>query len=176
MEQRNVLIMSSLIGADLGAISLRLTMRPLGLADAEPLRAMTDDPAITTAISFLSDPFTLAAATALIGRNDTGRDCFLGLRRRTDGRLIGAAGAHLREAGEFEIGYWIAADCWGQGYAGEAAGALIARLAAEFARPLIFAECRPDNRASWRVLEKLGFRPTGDVGQRPGRMVLAYDG
>jgi RimJ/RimL family protein N-acetyltransferase len=163
-------------GAELCTASARLTLRPLTAADAGMLRAITDDPAITAAISFLPDPFTLADAEALIAQNDTGRDCFLGLWRSADRRLIGVAGAHLDAGGAVEIGYWIAPDCWGQGYACEAAGALVERLEAAFVQPRIFAECRPDNRTSWRVLEKLGFEPTGAAGARPGRVVLAYRG
>ena len=158
--------MPSLTEVDLAAETPRLSLRPLGAADRDDLRRITDHPEVTGAISFLPTPFTEADAAALIAQNDTPSERFLGVRRRTDGALVGVVGAHLQTGGQIEIGYWLARDCWGRGYAAEAAGALVAALRAAFERPRIIAECRPDNAASWRVLEKLGFRPTGEVEKR----------
>lgn len=47
-------------------------------------------------------------------------------------------------------------DYWGKGYARESCNKLIEL---EFANGIhrIFAECDPDNLASWRLLESLGF-------------------
>jgi RimJ/RimL family protein N-acetyltransferase len=38
----------------------------------------------------------------------------------------------------------------------------------------IFAECRPENVASWRLLEKVGFRASGADGVRSGRKRLVF--
>jgi len=55
-----------------------------------------------------------------------------------------------------EMGYVLARDVWGRGYATEAAAAL---LAYGFAAGLhrIGATCDPENAASARVLEKIGM-------------------
>jgi len=160
--------------ADLPAIeTARLRLASLRLADAAALSAITDDPAITGRIDFITSPFTPDDAAALIRGQGDGRDCFVGLWHGTE--LVGVVGAHLAGADAIEIGYWIAAARHGRGYATEAAAALVALLRARFPRRRIFAECRRDNRASWRVLEKLGFRPTGVPGARPGRERLALD-
>jgi RimJ/RimL family protein N-acetyltransferase len=151
----------------------RLRLVPLEAADAEVLRALTDDPAIVAAISFLHSPFTLADAEALIAANGNGHDLYRSIRRCDDNLLIGIIGSHHRGTGAVEIGYWIGTAFQRQGYALEAAHGLVGRLKAAVPAPRIVAECRPDNRASWRVLERLGFRPTGASGARPGRVELA---
>jgi RimJ/RimL family protein N-acetyltransferase len=150
----------------------RLRLAPLAPPDAEPLRQLTDDPDVIEAISFLRAPFTLADAAALIAQNGNGRDLFRGVWRRADNLLIGVVGSHLRGTGAIEIGYWIGTAFQRQGYASEAARAVVERLGAATPPLRIVAECRPENRASWRVLERLGFRPTGAAGERPGRLEL----
>ena len=149
----------------------RLRLVRLRPADASALAVLTDDPLITEAIDFLERPFTREDAAALIRAHGDGRDGFFGVWRAD--RLIGVVGAHLRDPSEIEIGYWIGTAFHGQGYATEASGAVIAMLQREFPARRIIAECRRENRASWRVLEKLGFRPTGAAGSRPGRERLA---
>lgn len=150
--------------------SARLTLRPLASTDAAALRSLTDDPAITDNIDFLNSPFTLSDAAALIARNDED-NCFLAVRRGAE--LVGVAGAHARGAGQVEIGYWLGSAFHGLGYATEAVACLIGRLRGLYPRHQITAECRPGNRASWHLLTKLGFRPTGNSGKRAGRELLA---
>jgi RimJ/RimL family protein N-acetyltransferase len=165
---------------DAGAICLtssivkteRLRLIPLVASDAEALRELTDDPAIIAAISFLRAPFTLADAEALIALNTGGSDLFRGIRLCADGRLVGIVGVHEHGTRTVEIGYWIGTRFQKRGYAFEAARGIVDRLRAEDTPPRIIAECRPDNRASWRVLERLGFRPTGAAGVREGRVEL----
>ncbi|HEY6335300.1 MAG TPA: GNAT family N-acetyltransferase [Alphaproteobacteria bacterium] len=153
----------------------RLDLRPLRLADAAALRDLSDDPAILSAIPFLSTPFTLSNAEDLIRRGENGRDCFLGGSTREPHCLVCVVGAHLRGAGEIEIGYWVGTQYQGKGYASEAGRAVVSALRREFPAMRIVAECRPENAASWRVLEKLGFGPTGRAGTREGRELLALD-
>ncbi|MFC3173178.1 GNAT family N-acetyltransferase [Novosphingobium bradum] len=59
-----------------------------------------------------------------------------------------------------ELGYWIARERWGQGYATEAGRAVLA-IARTLGHRLVRANHFVDNAASGRVLAKLGFRPTG---------------
>ncbi|HEX4111346.1 MAG TPA: GNAT family N-acetyltransferase [Stellaceae bacterium] len=150
----------------------RLRLVPLVAGDAEALRALTDDPAIIAAISFLRAPFTVDDARRLIAANEGGRDLFRGIRRRSDDALIGVIGSHRQDGGGIEIGYWIGTPFQRQGYAFEAARAVIDGLRSAAPTVRIVAECRRDNRTSWRILERLGFRPTGAAGARPGRLAL----
>ena len=150
----------------------RLAIGPLRPEDAEALRRLTDDPAITGAVDFLPDPFTLQDARDLIGSGHRGRDRFLGAWRRDDRTLVGVIGTHLRGEGAIEIGYWIGGAARGRGFATEAVSGVLAQLREHLPRRRIVAECRPGNVASWGLLTKLGFRDTGDPGHRPGRRVL----
>ncbi len=73
-------------------------------------------------------------------------------------RLIGSVGLS-RKQDEIELGYWIARSHWGQGFASEAARAVL-RLADALGHRCIRAYHFADNPASGRVLEKVGFRRT----------------
>ena len=84
------------------------------------------------------------------------------LLRRDDGRFIGRAGFsrfHQESGrGEFELGYSIQKDAWGNGYATEIAGALAHWFFKRgFARQFI-AFTHPQNVASQRVLRKIGMQ------------------
>ena len=161
------------LGESLRTESERFVLAPMTPADAAALRALTDHPAITDAISFLSSPFSLADANRLIAANGSGNDAFMGVRRRADHALVAVVGAHLRGDMAVEIGYWVGATYHNQGYASEALGVLLAKLAAAYPNRQVIAECRPENAASVRVLWKLGFAQTNTQGVRPGRVVYA---
>lgn len=86
--------------------------------------------------------------------------------RACDAVVVGCIGIDAAATpGVPEMGYWIARNHWGQGYATEAGAAVLA-----VARTLGHSEVRAshflDNPASGRVLRKLGFVPTGRVEER----------
>ena len=64
---------------------------------------------------------------------------------------------HWWGEGSVELGYWIAEEYWGNGYASEASKALIERAFSELDVGKIYASYRCENTQSKRVLEKLGF-------------------
>jgi RimJ/RimL family protein N-acetyltransferase len=78
--------------------------------------------------------------------------------------VIGSAGLGEHDS-EPELGYWIARPHWGQGYATEAAGAVL-RIARTLGHTRLTAGHFADNPASGRVLRKLGFVPTGRISPR----------
>ncbi|WP_258043131.1 GNAT family N-acetyltransferase [Sphingomonas sp. NBWT7] len=75
-------------------------------------------------------------------------------------RAIGTLAAGERRRGVMEIGYLLAANASGQGYAREAVAALIDLLFAQGARR-IFADTDPDNARSIALLVGLGFQREG---------------
>jgi RimJ/RimL family protein N-acetyltransferase len=149
----------------------RLLLRPLGIDDIDAFHRMTCEPSIIAAIDFLSAPFKREDAHSLIlGRSD-GRNCFWGVWPRDETTMIGTIGTHLHGA-EIEIGYWFAAVARGRGFATEAVRAVVGRLSGACPDYPIVAECRPDNRASWALLERVGFVADGREGHREGRKRL----
>jgi RimJ/RimL family protein N-acetyltransferase len=156
---------------DLPAIATdRLRIAALEHADAPSLAAITDDPAVTGAIHFLQQPFTLADAEALVRGDIFGVERFLGVWADTS-TLIGVVGLGLHGA-DIEIGYWFGTAYHGKGFGGEAVGAVVESLRRAHPERRIVAECRRDNRPSWALLTKLGFAPVGE-GSRPRRELLA---
>ena len=65
---------------------------------------------------------------------------------------------HWWGEGSAELGYWIAEEYWGNGYATESSKALIEHAFNDLNIETIYATYRSENRQSQRVLEKLGFR------------------
>ncbi len=152
----------------------RLWLRPCRVEDVEQFQRLTDDPAITDAVDFLSSPFTRAAAEALIVGQGDGRDCFWGVWPQGNAEMIGVVGTHLRGSDEIEIGYWFTPKTHGRGFASEAVAAIIEILRTAYPERRIFAECRPENEASWRLLERAGFLPDGKDGLRLARKRLIF--
>ena len=82
------------------------------------------------------------------------------------GEVIGCIGVDPSgENGAAELGYWIARDHWGRGYASEAACAVL-EIARSCGHARIGASHFVDNPASGKVLRKVGFVPTGRVEPR----------
>jgi [ribosomal protein S5]-alanine N-acetyltransferase len=79
------------------------------------------------------------------------------------GELIGNCGIRMDtpDAHEADIGYEIAPRHWGNGYATEAARAMLDFGFITLNLHRIWAWCVADNAASTRVLEKLDMRPEG---------------
>jgi RimJ/RimL family protein N-acetyltransferase len=125
------------------------------------------DEMICRNLSAVPWPYTLQDAQGwLAGPRDPLLPSLLAFERN-DGppRLVGGASLGRRASGAIELGYWIARDQWNRGLATEAAAAVL-----EMARTLgirqVEASHYLDNPASARVLEKLGFTPTGITAMR----------
>lgn len=65
------------------------------------------------------------------------------------------------ETREWEIGWFVRRDCWGQGYATEAARAMLDYAFKELHAHRIMAFCHVANARSVRVMEKLGMQRDG---------------
>lgn len=75
--------------------------------------------------------------------------------------VAGVMEIFTNRAGHREIGYWIARDQWGNGYATEAGRAVIDTLVTALGVSHIEGGVYVDNPGSCRVLEKLGFKHMG---------------
>lgn len=75
------------------------------------------------------------------------------------GRFVARVGAiETPETGRIEIAWTVARGVWGKGYASEAAKAAIDFTFANSTLDVLDCYLRPDNTASRRVAEKVGFR------------------
>lgn len=96
---------------------------------------------------------------------------FMLLERRSDGLLIGHCGLALIEpaeapatlSGQMQIGWMLRPDCWGQGYALEAARCATALAFERHGAPSLFGQTSQGNIASWRLMERLGMRRRADL-------------
>jgi ribosomal-protein-alanine N-acetyltransferase len=144
------------------AETARLSIRALTLADAPFVLRLVNEPAW---LKYIGDKqvHSLAEAEHYIrtGPADTQRrfGFALNLVLVRDGALpIGICGLVKRETlPDPDLGFAFLEEHWGRGYAVEAAAAVVdhARTALKLSR--LLAITSPDNQASGRVLEKLGF-------------------
>lgn len=84
-------------------------------------------------------------------------------RRGARQQLIGGVGLKLCDGENLtgEVGYALHPDYWGQGYALEAARMIVHAGFSELGLQRIIATCDQRNKASARVMEKLGMRREG---------------
>ncbi len=145
----------------------RLLLRPGFPEDAPALAGAIGDEAIVRNLAVVPWPYTLRDAEAyLASPKDPVLPSFL-IFERTDAAplLVGSCGLGRRPSGAVELGYWIGRASWGRGFATEAGRALIA-IAESLGLARLEASHFIDNPASARVLDKLGFEPTGLVAPR----------
>ena len=146
----------------------RLLLRPGWAEDAGALYRAVADERIVRNLARAPWPYAHHDAEAYLAAEQDPATPSLLIFRRTAAapELVGAVGFQRRENGETEFGYWIARAHWGRGYATEAGRALIAAARDSLRVERLHAGHFLDNPASGRVLEKLGFRPTGRVALR----------
>ena len=90
------------------------------------------------------------------------------MQLKGEGNRVGAVG--LRdidvEHSLAEMGFWVAVKRWGQGYATEAARAVVAFGFRQWGLNRIYAHHMVRNPASGRVLARIGMKPEGLLRQR----------
>ncbi|MCJ2187748.1 GNAT family N-acetyltransferase [Novosphingobium sp. 2638] len=124
------------------------------------VEALGDD-LIQRTIAVSAMPSTREAARKYLDRPRDPRlpHFFMYLRGARGAKLVGGIGLGKFQD-DVEVGYWIAADYRGQGYAIEALRAVVDQARALGHHRLI-ARHFVDSNASVRVLEAAGFRDTG---------------
>jgi RimJ/RimL family protein N-acetyltransferase len=87
--------------------------------------------------------------------------------RRSDGRVIGAAGflGQPDETGAVRVGYGLAESARGEGYATEALKALLQWASGQDGLTCVLADTTRTNVASQRVMERAGMNRVGEDGE-----------
>jgi len=137
----------------------RLVLRHARPGDLADLHAVFSNPGAMRWWSTL--PHTSLAETrtwldGMIAGNAEGSDDFVIER---DGAVIGKAGFYRMP----DIGYILHPDHQGQGLASEALTAVIDHLFATRPVETLTADVDPENAASIRLLDRLGFQQTGSA-------------
>jgi RimJ/RimL family protein N-acetyltransferase len=147
----------------------RLLLRRWRESDREPFAAMNADPKVMRHFPALLDR---TASDALVDRIEANFDrCGFGLwalERRADGVFLGFTGLATVDfaapiEGDVEIGWRLARHAWGQGYAFEAASAVLAFATANLDLPRIVSMTVPANTRSWGLMERLGLTRRPDL-------------
>ncbi|HKC23671.1 MAG TPA: GNAT family N-acetyltransferase, partial [Thermoanaerobaculia bacterium] len=96
------------------------------------------------------------------------------IERATD-RLVGHLGFLDPEGGHgFELGWVLAREAWGKGYALEGTRAAVEHAFTALGRERIVCLIQPENARSIRVAERLGARPRGET-EESGRRLLVFE-
>ena len=137
----------------------RLTLRRPTLADVNAIARLAGDRRIAQNTR-LPHPYSQDHAVEFV-RNvaNSPREAVFLIEHNY--KPIGAVGARWREADAPELGYWLGVDHWGQGFATEAARAVLDYTFEEFDIAFIRSFARVTNPASRNILEKCGFQWSG---------------
>ncbi|MDX5592170.1 GNAT family N-acetyltransferase [Pseudovibrio sp. SPO723] len=140
----------------------RLAINAARKDDLADIMFLANNRRIAEMLSSMPHPFTLDDAKALVKRSEATRmgQALFAIRMKNTGRLIGAIGYGplAEDGGTLHLGYWIGEPFWGQGYATEAAHAVVDFAFSNGGVNELTAACRVNNPGSRRVLEKSGFQ------------------
>ena len=140
----------------------RLRLRPFVMADTRRVAEVCGDYRVASMCRLVPFPYSEADASHFIDVICAASDAQIRAIETQDGHLIGCVSLEeFREGDDGAIatlGFWIAADQWGHGYATEAASALIEDAFESRGLATVLSGYWAENAASARVQEKLGFR------------------
>jgi len=141
-------------------VTRRLTLRPPLEVDADAITAALQNPKVTRMLTSVPSPYTVADAQAWIKRIENEKHAsYFSIYRE---KFLGVVSVRHNQNGEADLGYWLDEAAWGQGYMSEAARAVTSHAFRRFNLERMESGAYEDNRASQRVLEKLGFERTQD--------------
>lgn len=143
----------------------RLCLRAPHIDDVDALAHLANNVRVATMVSRMPHPYTRTDATNFVARAKEGAigKCVYAITIADTGEFLGCAGLEPQDDGKtLEIGYWLGEPHWSQGYATEAAHAIIDMAFRTRDIEQIDARCRVTNHASRRVIQKCGFQYQGN--------------
>jgi RimJ/RimL family protein N-acetyltransferase len=142
-------------------------LRELRLDDLEDYLAIVGDDRVTNWLSF--DSQDRAAARKALGNiveraeQDDRPDYVLAVTRLDDDRMVGFARLGPTGVQAAHLGYAIAADHWGHGYATDACRTMLRFAFETLGLHRVSAAIGPENLASIAVVKRLGFSYEGRI-------------
>lgn len=168
----------------------RLRLRPLGTDDLDDIARLVSDPEV---VAYLGDGLprsreragvTVANAVRMWDSLGYGpftierEGGFVGVCLLIPIAHTGIDSTDLEARGpEIEIGYWLARNAWGYGFATEAARAVLEWAMSEIGPGLdrLVAVTHPANERSKRVLQRLGMRCVGETDRFYGATTTHFE-
>jgi len=146
-------------------LTSRLILRPLNAGDAEAIVALAGNWHVASQTRRIPHPYTLEAAQEFIAAQKKaqfkGEEWIWGVCLKDEGHpLIGCVGVTFGDM-EAELGYWLGETYWKQGFATEAARAVVNYAFERCELWQIDGKHLFNNHESGRVLTKLGFQVVG---------------
>jgi RimJ/RimL family protein N-acetyltransferase len=140
----------------------RLTLREFVASDFDALHAFSSDPRVTRYL-FFGPRDKDGSADYLQGLIESQREnprtrFELAVVENASAEVIGACDLSLIEHGVADLGYMLAHEHWGKGYATEISLRLLQAAFLELRAERVISTVDINNRASIRVLEKIGMR------------------
>lgn len=139
----------------------RLTIREFEETDGSDLYEYLSDPQVYQYEP--GDPISLKQAQ-YFASDMANNPNFWAVELRSEQKVIGQLYFKQQEPNHlltWELGYIMSPKYQHQGYGSEAAQALVEYGFTELGAHRIQAHCNPDNTASWKLLERIGFRREG---------------
>ena len=155
----------------------RLILREFSVDDAEVMYQLNSDPEV---IQYTGDAHfeSVADARALLAAYDQYEKYNMGrwmAIRKSDQAIIGWCGLkYLKEVDEVDVGYRFFKQFWGLGYATESAKASMEYGFNTLDLKRIVAHAMVENKASERIIQKLGMRFIGH-GLDDGHAIVLYE-
>lgn len=157
---------------DIVAETERLVLRRERPGDLEVWLEHMNTPEVAEKLGGVQPPEKVAETFAKMAQaTAAGGPSFLFVALKSDSTLIGKCGlAPIETAvapdelrGAVQVGWTLRADCWGRGYAREAAQAALELAFERLALPRVYAQTSERNTASWGLMERLGMRRRADL-------------
>jgi [ribosomal protein S5]-alanine N-acetyltransferase len=150
--------------------TLRLRMRSYRINDLTDLVALAGNWEVTRWTGTIPHPYTETDGRDWIAKvqenHATGRPRRFAIALKQTDRLIGGVGLDGSTGDGSEeptLGYWVGQPYWGNGYAREAAAAIIDYGFRTLGLETIRAHTDPDNAASQKVLMACGLKRVGKI-------------
>lgn len=148
--------------------TLRLIIRPFDLSDSDEVQRICSDKEIAANTRTVPYPYPEGAAESWIAQHPefwaTGRSAVFAVALPEENNVIGAVGLEMNEEDHrAELGYWIDEKYRGQGYATEAAIAIVEFGFSYLGLHRIFAHHLARNPVSGKVMVNVGMRQEGEL-------------
>ena len=146
-------------------VTERLHLRPVESKDQQKVFEGFSNPQVLKhlTVSYPTFEATAEQMAWYANNRETGTGYAWAVCKKGEPDLMGVFSIYYlnKEHRRCELGYWLLPDYWGLGYTAEGIAAITHHAFSNLNIHRIAAEIEPENTASWRMLQKLGFEKDG---------------